>query len=141
MRPGRGFHQFWFVSAAWSLVRTRLNPDLAQVLKQRAPDKLSKLYYKVLAALEDLPDSHSLEKVYYLWIPNWILLNQAQATMSTNSLSNRLTRATDPKDPMLYPLAIADDHPIYTEPDQFHFGDFAEWTLDDLWSFDFSTNG
>ncbi|KAF2490610.1 hypothetical protein BU16DRAFT_566619 [Lophium mytilinum] len=54
MRPGRGFHMFWFVSAAFSLVQIRTNPEQASTYELQATDRVSKLYYKVLAMQDNV---------------------------------------------------------------------------------------
>ena len=53
MRPGRGNHQFWYVSAAYSLVSTKLEPQRAEILQIQSTDRISKLYFKILGSQEE----------------------------------------------------------------------------------------
>lgn len=53
MRPGRGQHLFWFISAAYSLVQSKITPEHSDVCKLQATERVAKLYYKMLAFRED----------------------------------------------------------------------------------------
>ncbi|KAF2868316.1 hypothetical protein BDV95DRAFT_500925 [Massariosphaeria phaeospora] len=53
MRPGRGSHQHWYCSAAYSLVGIKYDPANADVLKRQAVDRVSRLLYKVLSLQDD----------------------------------------------------------------------------------------
>lgn len=63
MRPGRGNHQAWYVSAACSLVRIELEPEKAKGLKQQACDRVSRLLYKVLALQDDNNEEYLANEV------------------------------------------------------------------------------
>lgn len=57
LRPGRGFHQFWYVSAAACLVQIKLAPERAAFLKNQALERVTRLYHKVLAFREEDGDT------------------------------------------------------------------------------------
>ncbi|KAF2811596.1 uncharacterized protein BDZ99DRAFT_414077 [Mytilinidion resinicola] len=100
MRPGRGFHMFWFVSAAFSLVQIRTNPELASIYKLQATDRVSKLYYRILAMQESL--------------------SRPPLNVPVDAIT---PFQQQPPDPLAGPL------------DGFDFVD--DWTLGDMWSFNF----
>jgi hypothetical protein len=49
LRPGRGNHQYWYLSAACSLVGIQFEPGRTQALEKLATDRVCKLAYKVLS--------------------------------------------------------------------------------------------
>ncbi|KAJ4367111.1 hypothetical protein N0V83_007641 [Neocucurbitaria cava] len=64
-RPGRGYHAFWFLSAAVGLVGIQFDPAQSDAVKVQTIDRGSRLLYKMLS-LQDDPDEHSLASEVYL---------------------------------------------------------------------------
>ena len=52
MRLGRGYDQFWWVSAAYSIVQAKLEPGLAEEIMLQATERVTELYRKKLAHME-----------------------------------------------------------------------------------------
>ena len=52
MRLGRGYDHFWWVSAACSIVQTKLEPELAEEIKLRATERVAELYRKKMTHME-----------------------------------------------------------------------------------------
>jgi len=52
MRRGRGFRQFWYLSAACSVAESQLDPSCATVARDAAPGRLSKLYLRAMESWE-----------------------------------------------------------------------------------------
>jgi hypothetical protein len=52
MRLGRGYDHFWWVSAAYSIVQAKLEPELAEEIKLQATERVAELYRKKLAHIE-----------------------------------------------------------------------------------------
>lgn len=55
MRRGRGYDQFWWVSAACSIVQAKLEPELEQEIKLQATGRVAELYRRMLAYRETEP--------------------------------------------------------------------------------------
>lgn len=51
---GTGYTHFWYVSAAYGLLRTSQDPSRAEGEGQRAVDRVTKQYYKVLASQDEV---------------------------------------------------------------------------------------
>ncbi|KAF2181687.1 hypothetical protein K469DRAFT_670795 [Zopfia rhizophila CBS 207.26] len=117
MRPGRGTHQYWYISAASSLVRMRVDPARATILKQQATDEISKLYYKILALQEDPGEEYLANEVTICDSP-------------TRSAARRNETV-----PLIAPFPSEKFPSEELRLDAFDFGAMSEWMLDDLWSF------
>ena len=62
LRPGRGNHQYWYLSAACSLVGIQFDPGRTQALEKQATDRVCKLAYKILSLQdEDQEDDLGVE--------------------------------------------------------------------------------
>ena len=55
MRLGEGLHQFWFLSAAYGLAQSTSSPDQSNAQKRQAIERVSRLFYVILASQEDPP--------------------------------------------------------------------------------------
>jgi hypothetical protein len=64
MRPGRGSHNHWYLSAAYSLVGIKLDPLHSEVFRREAADRVAKLLYKILS-LQDSTDEYLANEVSY----------------------------------------------------------------------------
>jgi hypothetical protein len=64
MRPGRGSHNHWYLSAAYSLVCIKLDPLRSEVFRREAADRVAKLLYKILS-LQDSTDEYLANEVSY----------------------------------------------------------------------------
>jgi hypothetical protein len=53
LRPGRGNHQYWYLSAACNLVGIQFEPERAQALEKQATDRVCKLHYKILSLQDE----------------------------------------------------------------------------------------
>ena len=53
-RLGTGYTHYWYISAAYGLVQSNISQGNPAMQKQQAVDRLSRQYYKILAAQEDL---------------------------------------------------------------------------------------
>ena len=53
-RLGTGYTNFWYISAAFGLVLSKVSPESAAAQKQQAIDRVARQYYKVLASQEDI---------------------------------------------------------------------------------------
>lgn len=53
LRPGRGNHQYWVLSAAVSLVSIQFDAQKAEALERTAVDRVCKLLYMTLALQDD----------------------------------------------------------------------------------------
>ena len=53
MRPGRGNHHYWLLSAATSLVGIQYDPEKRAALELEATDRVCSLLYRVLALQEE----------------------------------------------------------------------------------------
>jgi hypothetical protein len=62
MRPGRGSHKHWYLSAAYSLVSIQLDPPRVDVFKREAVDRVARLLYKILS-LQDPSDEYLANEV------------------------------------------------------------------------------
>lgn len=56
LRPGRGIKQFWYISAARSIVQIEFQPSHTDILKRQATDRVSSFYYKTLSLQGDPTD-------------------------------------------------------------------------------------
>jgi hypothetical protein len=63
LRPGRGNHQYWYLSAACSLVRIQFDPGRAQALEKQATDRVCKLWYKILSLQEESSEEYMAQEV------------------------------------------------------------------------------
>lgn len=54
---GTGYTHYWYISAAYDLVTSKLLPGNAVVQKQQAIDRVARQYFKVRASQEDLPQA------------------------------------------------------------------------------------
>lgn len=63
LRPGRGIHQYWFVSGAYSLSQVRRDPSQAIKIKEHALDRVSAVYYKILALQENPGEYYLVDEV------------------------------------------------------------------------------
>jgi hypothetical protein len=74
LRPGRGDHQYWYLSAACSLVSIQFEPQRTQLLEREACDRVCRLLYKVLS-LQDDPLEVSLARevspIFFVRIPSF----------------------------------------------------------------------
>ena len=52
LRLGKGFREYWVVSATWGLLKSKFEPDQAESAKKAAVDRIMTLCYKVLASQE-----------------------------------------------------------------------------------------
>jgi hypothetical protein len=59
LRPGRGNHQYWYLSAACSMVNIQFEPGRTQALEKQATDRVCKLLYKILS-LQDEADEECM---------------------------------------------------------------------------------
>jgi hypothetical protein len=71
-RLGTGYTHYWYISAAYALLRSEMSPKQSTTQKQEAIDRVARQYYRVLASQEDFLKAK--EKV----IP--ICLNKARST-------------------------------------------------------------
>ena len=55
MRLGEGLHQFWFLSAAYGLAQSTSIPEELNLQKRQAIERVSRLFYVILASQEDPP--------------------------------------------------------------------------------------
>lgn len=62
MRPGRGSHMHWYLSAAYSLVSIKRDPVRVHVFRRQAVDRVAKLLYKILH-LQDPSDEYLANEV------------------------------------------------------------------------------
>ena len=62
MRPGRGSHKHWYLSAAYSLVSIQLDPHRVDICKREAVDRVARLLYKILS-LQDPSDEYLANEV------------------------------------------------------------------------------
>ncbi|KAJ4302986.1 hypothetical protein N0V90_001877 [Kalmusia sp. IMI 367209] len=53
MRPGRGNHHYWYISAAISLVTIQYEPENTRVLERQASDRVCKLLYQILSLQDE----------------------------------------------------------------------------------------
>ena len=53
-RLGTGYTHYWYICAAYGLVQSNTSQGNPDIQKQKAVDRLSRQYYKVLASQEDL---------------------------------------------------------------------------------------
>ncbi|KAF2474124.1 uncharacterized protein BDR25DRAFT_280869 [Lindgomyces ingoldianus] len=110
MRPGRGSHQYWYLSAAASLVQTRFEPEHEAVLRMQVTDRISKLFYKILSLQEDHGDEYLANEVI---LSNGYPAPQGEAPETSTFSSDTFTSG---------------------RLDSFEFPDTSEWLLDDFWS-------
>ncbi|KAF2107497.1 hypothetical protein BDV96DRAFT_606350 [Lophiotrema nucula] len=115
MRPGRGNHQFWYVSAAISLVRTQFDPSRADILKRQAGDRVAKLLYKILALQDDSSEEYLANEVVLVDEPN-VITTRGNLDLATSSAT--------------LPDTFADGG---MRLDGFDLGNTSEWMLDDFW--------
>jgi Fungal Zn(2)-Cys(6) binuclear cluster domain/Fungal specific transcription factor domain len=130
MRLGQGFKEYWYLSAAFSVLQLR-DPDRTNVdQKQAAVDRIAANYYRVLGSQEDmftngattLPSVESTVTTGFTPKPSTTPLSQPFALPS---LSQETT-----------PLNILDALPG-TDSGLFPIMDMSNWTLEEFWSFDF----
>ena len=62
MRPGRGSHQHWYISAAYSFVSIQLDPTRVEIFRHQAVDRVARLLYKVLS-MQDPNDEYLASEV------------------------------------------------------------------------------
>jgi hypothetical protein len=55
LRRGRGYHQFWWVTAACSLVQAKLEPGRAGELTLQATERVAELFRKTLEHMKNVP--------------------------------------------------------------------------------------
>ena len=55
MRLGEGLHHFWFLSAAYGLAQSTAAPEETSMQKRQAIERVSRLFYIILASQEDPP--------------------------------------------------------------------------------------
>jgi hypothetical protein len=63
LRPGRGNKQFWYISAACSIVRLQFDPARAELYKRQAGDRVSRLLYKILSLQDDADEDYLVNEV------------------------------------------------------------------------------
>ena len=63
LRPGRGNHQYWYLSAACSLAAIQFEPERAQALEKQATDRVCKLLYKMLSLQVDDGEVNVVQEV------------------------------------------------------------------------------
>ncbi|KAF1953148.1 hypothetical protein CC80DRAFT_150507 [Byssothecium circinans] len=64
MRPGRGTHQYWFLSAACSLVSIQFEPATrTKALERQACDRVCKLLYRVLSLQDEVVEGSGVCEV------------------------------------------------------------------------------
>jgi hypothetical protein len=141
MRRGRGYHQFWYISVAFWLVQSKLDPENASKFKLQAMERVARLYHKALAHMEAPPTTHlpPLEAGFQApgsWLSNpdsmgvcwsfihflvWLVIREMESL--TRSIQFTLGGTDDP-------VGVLDPF------------DASDWTLDNLWSMegDFDTS-
>jgi hypothetical protein len=63
LRPGRGDHHYWCLSAAYSLVNIQFEPGRAQALERQATDRVCKLEYKKLSLRDEPLEDYIVQEV------------------------------------------------------------------------------
>jgi hypothetical protein len=54
---GTGYTHYWYISAAYGLITSKLSPGNATAQKQQAIDRVARQYFKVRASQEGLPQA------------------------------------------------------------------------------------
>jgi Fungal specific transcription factor domain/Fungal Zn(2)-Cys(6) binuclear cluster domain len=130
LRIGQGFKEYWYLSAALSVLQTR-NPTRSNIDQQQAAvDRIAALYYRVLGSQEEM------------WTEGAISRPPADGTVAslpngTGAVSQQ-TFAQQPLSEETTPLNNYQD--VFSGPDAvslFAMMDMSNWTLEDAWNFDF----
>ncbi|KAH7116979.1 hypothetical protein B0J11DRAFT_106105 [Dendryphion nanum] len=116
MRPGRGSHQYWYISAARSLVQIKLAPHRAELFKRQATDRVSRLLYKTLSLQDDPSEDFLANEVILANNPNY-----------SEARSNPYATSELPVDPITNSGLRLDAQSL---------GDASEWMLDNFWFLD-----
>jgi hypothetical protein len=123
MRRGIGYHQFWYISAACSLVQTKLDPETAMTLRLLATERVYNLYRKGLETFEKPREVGNLLK--------------ERGLSSVNQAGGGLNLADTPAGSWFFTANTLG----FTQNEQ-GLGDAgmgfdaSDWTLDDLWPLD-----
>ncbi len=146
MRPGRGSHQHWYISAAYGLVSIKLDPPRIDVFKRQAVDRVGRLLYKILS-LQDPNDEYLADEVSHLFhAPPFHLAVKFEENKLTKlqvMLGNDSTPATARVN-VASNAGIGEASALPSDAfslrlDGVDFGNTSEWMLDDFWHFnDFS---
>lgn len=117
LRIGDGLHDYWFVSAARSLVEMRLSPERAATFKLQATERVATLYKRIL----DSSEKETIPQKPPGLLPGTSLPPLGPDTTSWFYTSSVLGFTDQP------------DHLALSSFDHF---DTSEWTLDDVWPMD-----
>ncbi|KAF2738580.1 hypothetical protein EJ04DRAFT_560586 [Polyplosphaeria fusca] len=112
MRPGRGNHQFWYISAGCSLVRTQFEPAKADVYRRQACDRVARLLHRILALQDEEGGENLANEV--------VLGNEATFTASGGGAAAAAGTGS----------AFGD---AGMRMEGFDLGHGSEWMLDDFW--------
>ncbi|KAF2004480.1 hypothetical protein P154DRAFT_617026 [Amniculicola lignicola CBS 123094] len=112
IRPGRGNHQYWIVSAACSLARSKRDPENADELRKQAAGRVSRLLYKILSLQDDVGEEYFATEV---------VLEPLQ-----HGDGAVLANPTPPADAMTTETLSLEG---------FDFANTSGWMLDDFWFF------
>ena len=52
LRLGKGFREYWVISATWGLLKSKFEPDQVESVRKEAIDRIMTAYHKVLASQE-----------------------------------------------------------------------------------------
>ncbi|KAF2715072.1 hypothetical protein K504DRAFT_445979 [Pleomassaria siparia CBS 279.74] len=120
LRPGRGSHQHWYISAAYGFVSVKLDPPRIEVFKRQAVDRVARLLYKIL----------SLQEPSAEYLANDVVLanSSTAAEVGTNSATNIDESSALP--PEAFP-----NIGLRLDAGGMDFGNTSEWMLDDFWDF------
>ncbi|KAF2680180.1 hypothetical protein K458DRAFT_445398 [Lentithecium fluviatile CBS 122367] len=122
LRPGRGNHQYFYVSAAHSLAGTLFEPERAQALEKQATDRVCKLYYKILS-LQDEPLEDMAQEIIL-----------GDGSLSAPALFQKTPETIDTVSFQLGNTLV--DQPPLLPLDGFGDNAASGWMLDDFWFMD-----
>ncbi|KAF2652358.1 hypothetical protein K491DRAFT_51549 [Lophiostoma macrostomum CBS 122681] len=114
LRPGRGNKQFWYISAACSIVRIQFDPTRADLHKRQAGDRVSRLLYKILSLQDDSNEDYLVTEV---------ILTQDNVSTGPQAASINNVAPAIPQDNFSNSLLGLDE---------FNFGASDDWMLDDF---------
>ncbi|KAF1971756.1 hypothetical protein BU23DRAFT_469893 [Bimuria novae-zelandiae CBS 107.79] len=125
MRPGRGNHHFWYLSAAISLVETQYRPEDIQMLEGEASERVCALLYRMLA----LQDEDEVGQ------PAEVILGDSggRTVMMNTPVSFIEPHPGPPVDDSAFNMAEAG---LEAGLEAFAGPDVNAWTLNDFWFMD-----
>ncbi|OCK76825.1 hypothetical protein K432DRAFT_428448 [Lepidopterella palustris CBS 459.81] len=124
-RLATGQIQYWYISAACALIRSKMLPQESAAQRQQATDRVTRQYYVVLASQEDCL------KAKDLIIPAH--LNKTSVVGDQLQIYGNMTtapRASFPDVTLSQPAVEQDELPL----EDFYFNDPAAWTFENFWA-------